>query len=48
MASISFIAALGGDRRAEVLDHVRVMVNGYPEPIELPYICELFVWQRLR
>lgn len=47
VASISFIAKLASDRRAEVLGQVRSLVEGAPEPIELPYICELFVWQRL-
>ena len=48
VASISFIAALASDRRADVLAQVRTLVKGHPEPIELPYICELFIWQRLR
>jgi ubiquinone/menaquinone biosynthesis C-methylase UbiE len=46
-ASISFVAALPADRRAEVLERVRELVKGRPEPIELPYACELFLWQRL-
>ena len=47
VASVSFIAGLSSDRRAEVLDQVRALVNERPEPIKLPYICELFVWRRL-
>jgi ubiquinone/menaquinone biosynthesis C-methylase UbiE len=47
VASISFIADLASERRADVLDQVRALVKGRAEPIELPYVCELFVWQRL-
>ena len=47
VASTSFIAELPSDRRADVLDQVRALVKGRAEPIELPYVCELFVWQHL-
>ncbi len=47
VASISFIADLPTDHRADVLGQVQSLVNDRPEPIELPYVCELFVWQRL-
>jgi SAM-dependent methyltransferase len=47
VASISFIATLPSARRAQVLDQVRALVLGHSEPIELPYVCELFLWQRL-
>jgi SAM-dependent methyltransferase len=47
VASISFIADLPSERRADVLDQVRALLKGRAEPIELPYVCELFVWQRL-
>jgi SAM-dependent methyltransferase len=47
VASISFIARLPSDRRAAVLDQTRALVKQHSEPIELPYVCELFVWQRL-
>jgi len=47
VASISFIAKLATRRRADVLDQIRALVKGQPEPIALPYVCELFVWQRL-
>jgi ubiquinone/menaquinone biosynthesis C-methylase UbiE len=47
VASISFIAKLAIHRRTEVLDQIRALVKDQPEPIELPYVCELFVWQRL-
>jgi ubiquinone/menaquinone biosynthesis C-methylase UbiE len=46
-ASISFIAELPSERRADVLDHVRALVEPRAEPIELPHVCELFVWERL-
>ena len=46
-ASTSFVADLPSDRRAEVLAQVRALVKGHPEPIQLPYVCELFLWQRL-
>jgi SAM-dependent methyltransferase len=47
VASISFIATLPADRRDEVLGQVRALVEDRSEPIELPYVCELFVWERL-
>ena len=47
VASTSFIAELPSDRRADVLDQVRALVKGRAEPIELPSVCELFVWQHL-
>jgi len=47
VASTSFIATLPTDRRDDVLGRVRALVKDRPEPIELPYVCELFVWQRL-
>lgn len=47
VASTSYIANLPSERRAEVFDQVRAFVRRRPEPIELPYICELFVWGRV-
>ncbi len=47
VASTSFIATLPTDRRAEVLDQIRSLVKDHPNPIALPYVCELFVWQRV-
>lgn len=47
VASISFIANLAAHRRTEVLDQVRALVKDHPDPVALPYVCELFVWQRL-
>jgi SAM-dependent methyltransferase len=46
-ASTSFIGELPADRRAAVLDQVRSLVTRRAEPIELPYVSELFAWQRL-
>jgi SAM-dependent methyltransferase len=46
-ASTSFIAKLAASRRADVLDQIRALIKDHPEPIALPYVCELFVWQRL-
>lgn len=47
VASISFIAKLPADQRDDVLDQVQALVKDRAEPIELPYVCELFVWRRL-
>jgi SAM-dependent methyltransferase len=47
VASTSFIATLPTDRYDDVLGQVRALVKDRREPIELPYVCELFVWQRL-
>ncbi len=47
VASISFIAKLPADQRDDVLDQVQELVKDRAEPIELPYVCELFVWGRL-
>ena len=41
------VTDLPDERRAEVLDQVRALVTGRPEPIELPYVCELYVWTRI-
>jgi ubiquinone/menaquinone biosynthesis C-methylase UbiE len=47
VASTSFIAGLPEHRRAGVLDQVRELVKGRPEPIGLPHICECFLWARV-
>jgi SAM-dependent methyltransferase len=47
VASTSFIAKLAAPRRAHVLDQIQLLIKDRPEPIALPYVCELFVWQRL-
>jgi ubiquinone/menaquinone biosynthesis C-methylase UbiE len=46
VASTSFVAALPEPERARVLDEVRTLVAGRPEPLALPYVCELLVWER--
>jgi len=47
IASTSFIAALPDDQRAQLLEQVRALVANRPEPVELPYVCELFAWERV-
>ena len=47
VASTSFIAALAADARAAVLDEVGAVLSHHSEPIELPYVWELFAWKRL-
>lgn len=47
IASTSFIAALPVDQRTHVLDQVRALAASWSEPVELPYVCELFAWSRL-
>jgi ubiquinone/menaquinone biosynthesis C-methylase UbiE len=47
VASTSFIAGLPSDRRADVLDRVRALVKRRPEPIDLPHVCECFLWERV-
>jgi ubiquinone/menaquinone biosynthesis C-methylase UbiE len=47
VASTSFIAGLPSDRRADVLDQVRAFVKRRPEPIDLPHVCECFLWERV-
>ena len=47
IASTSFIAALPVDQRTQVLEQARALVADRSEPLELPYVCELFVWTRL-
>jgi ubiquinone/menaquinone biosynthesis C-methylase UbiE len=46
VTSVSFISALPPDRRDQVSDEVRALVAAYEEPVAVPYICELFVWDR--
>jgi SAM-dependent methyltransferase len=47
VASTSFIAGLPDAARARVLDQVHRLVGEDTERIELPYVCELFLWQRM-
>ena len=47
VASTNFIATLPADRPHDVLGRVRAPFKDRSEPIELPYVCELFVRQHL-
>ena len=47
-ASVSFIAALPNDRRAEVLGEIRTLAEGYEEPIEYPYLTRVYVYNRVQ
>lgn len=47
VASMSFIASLPAERRDEVREQVRALVAEHREPVALPYVCELFLWDRL-
>jgi SAM-dependent methyltransferase len=44
VGSTSFVAALDDDRRGDVLDAVRALAAG--GPVDLPYVCEVFVCDR--
>src|SRR4051794_39503009 len=44
VGSTSFVAALDDERRGDVLDAVRALAAG--GPVDLPYVCELFVCDR--
>ncbi len=47
IASVSFIASLPPDRREHAIDEVRALLSKQHErPIELPYDCQLLVWER--
>jgi SAM-dependent methyltransferase len=45
--STSFISGLPGEQREEVCRQVRALVAELPEPIALPYSCELSAWERV-
>lgn len=47
IASISYIAILDPDTRAEVLSRVLAAAEGLPEPISIPYTTEVYVAARL-
>ncbi len=47
VASTSIVAALPAGRRAELLREVRALVAASPASLQLAYVCELFVWERL-
>jgi len=46
VASVSWIASLPSEVRTSVLDAVRALADGYPEPISLPYVTQVFVCRR--
>lgn len=46
VASTSFISGLPAERRDEVREQVRALVAGHSELVEVPYVCELFLWDR--
>jgi ubiquinone/menaquinone biosynthesis C-methylase UbiE len=45
VASVSFVAALPEDRREPLLDEVRALAAGLPEPIPLPTITQVHVFR---
>jgi ubiquinone/menaquinone biosynthesis C-methylase UbiE len=47
IASISYIAILDPDTRAEVLSQVLDAADGLPEPISIPYTTQVFAADRL-
>jgi SAM-dependent methyltransferase len=46
VASISFIASLPHEIRQRALDQVRELLSAHDQPVDLPYVCELLVWDR--
>lgn len=44
--SVSFVAALGPERRRALLDRVLALADGLPEPIALPYETQIFLATR--
>ncbi len=47
IASVSYIAVLDPDTRAEVLSRVLEAAEGLPEPISIPYTTDVYVADRL-
>ena len=47
IASVSYIAILDPDTRAEVLSQVLEAAEGLPEPISIPYTTEIYIADRL-
>jgi hypothetical protein len=43
VVSISFIASARADVRADVEERVRELARSAPQPIELPYMTELYL-----
>jgi SAM-dependent methyltransferase len=46
-SSTSFVAALPEDERRALLDRIRELADGYPEPIVVPYETEVYAADRL-
>ena len=46
IASMSYVAVLDPDARAEVLSRVLEAADGLPEPIAIPYVTEVFAADR--
>jgi len=46
VASTSFVAAMPTDEREELLDRVRALAAGVPEPFAFPYVTEVSVARR--
>lgn len=46
-ASVSIVAALPAEERAELLARVRGAASAYAEPIRVPYVTEVYVADRL-
>jgi hypothetical protein len=44
--SRSYIAALEPARRAPILDALRDLVRGWPEPFDLPYVTQVWIARR--
>ena len=43
VSSISFVAAMSPDERESLLESVRALVDGVPEPFPFRYVTEIFV-----
>ena len=47
ISSISYIAILDPDRRADVLSQVLEAAEGLPEPIAIPYTTDIYIATRM-
>ena len=43
VSSTSFVAAMPSEERAQLLESVRALVDGVPEPFQFRYVTEIFV-----
>jgi ubiquinone/menaquinone biosynthesis C-methylase UbiE len=46
VASVSFVAAMDGVAREQLLDEVRREARRYPAPLALPYVTEIYCYRR--